>query len=145
MDILLTLLKESSVNFGTKERTLYNSAYLSIIRNLIKQLQNTNRKQNILEVYRKECKNFYNYAENRKRIHKNVLSDSILLWGMPNDANVKYCKELQFPITKIENISSLLRIFMAMKETYASFFGIINELYILEDDSNDISISYITT
>ena len=61
---------------------------------------------------------------NRSKNHKGILSDAVLLWGMPNDSKVKFCEYLKFPVTKLEVAKSYLRIFMSLRQVYERLFKI---------------------
>ena len=108
-------------DFTDHDTTLYKNVYETAIKNLNSISKDTRINEDLIK---SECEKYSLFAMNRSKNHKGILSDAVLLWGMPNDSKVKFCEYLKFPVTKLEVAKSYLRIFMSLRQVYERLFKI---------------------
>eukprot|EP00826_Nyctotherus_ovalis_P011453 TRINITY_DN12985_c0_g1_i12.p1 TRINITY_DN12985_c0_g1~~TRINITY_DN12985_c0_g1_i12.p1 ORF type:complete len:244 (+),score=50.85 TRINITY_DN12985_c0_g1_i12:1992-2723(+) len=100
----------------------FQAGYEDIVRATKCILENSNLE--LTELTRSECKNYASFATSKERNYKEILSDPILLWGMPDDPKAKPYHYLKFPSTALEIAQSQLRVFMAMQQAYEHLFNV---------------------
>ena len=120
VDTILTLLFSITPSFSTENKMLFKNAYGISIK-LVKDLCKLEGLFIILFVIFKEQCEFFNYhTTNRAKVHKQILSDTILLCGIMDDPKLKSTDLLHFPLGQKETAKSYIRIFLAIKEGYQS-------------------------
>lgn len=104
------------------EMNSFQAVYEDIVRATKRVLESSNLK--LAELTKDECKNYANFTANKERNYKEILSDPVLLWGMPDDPKAKLYHHLKFPSTALEVVQSQLRVFMATQQAYERLFNV---------------------